>query len=117
LPLGGNYQVTVTHAGFSDGVASGIALRAGETAAIKVKLLASGGKIEVTVFAPTEGVRAAPQLGLRVDSQRIDETPILGRKSTTLPLLNSAFRQDQGARDLFVNATYFTTAGGSRRCT
>jgi outer membrane receptor protein involved in Fe transport len=117
LPLGGNYRVTVTHAGFSDGVVSGIALRAGETAAIKVKLLASGGKIEVTVFGTTEGVRADPQLGLRVDSQRIDETPILGRKSTSLPLLNSAFRQGKGTGDLFVNATYFITGVGSRRAT
>jgi hypothetical protein len=33
---------------------------------------------------------------VRLDSPVIDETPILGRKSTTLPLLNSAFRQGKG---------------------
>ena len=45
----------------------------------------------------------------------IDETPILGRKLTTLPLFSSAFRQGKGTGDLFVNATYFVTGAGSRR--
>ena len=47
----------------------------------------------------------------------IDEIPILGRKVTTVPLFNSAFRQGKGTGDLFVNATYFITAAGSRRTT
>src|SRR5262249_42902483 len=38
-------------------------------------------------------------------------------KISTLPLFNSAFRQGKGTGDLFVNATYFITAGGSRRTT
>ena len=50
-------------------------------------------------------------------ARQIDETPILGRKVTTLPLLNSAFRQGKGTGDLFVNATYFVTGVGSRRTT
>ena len=36
---------------------------------------------------------------------------------TTLPLLNSAFRQAKGTGDLFVNQTYFVTGAGSRRTT
>jgi hypothetical protein len=117
LPLTGLYQVTVTKAGFADATTGGIALRAGETATIRVKLPVAGGKSEVTVYGTTEGVRADPQLGLRLDAERIDETPLLGRKSTTLPLLNSAFRQGKGTGDLFVNATYFITGVGSRRAT
>ena len=62
-------------------------------------------------------MRADPQIGLPLDSPQIDETPILGRKATTLPLLNSAFRQGKGTGDLFVNATYFITGVGSRRAT
>jgi len=62
-------------------------------------------------------VRADAQIGRRLDSPTIDETPILGRKATTLPLLNSAFRQGKGTGDLFVNATYFITGVGSRRAT
>ena len=67
--------------------------------------------------APTQGVRADAQIGRRLDSATIDETPILGRKITTLPLFNSAFRQGKGTGDLFVNATYFITGAGSRRTT
>src|SRR5207237_6374837 len=84
---------------------------------VKVKLIASGGQSEVTVYGTTEGVRADPQIGTQLESKRIDETPILGRKVTTLPLLNSAFRQGKGTGDLFVNATYFITGSGSRRTT
>ena len=62
-------------------------------------------------------MRADAQIGRRLDARTIDETPILGRKLTTLPLFNSAFRQGKGTGDLFVNATYFITAAGSRRTT
>src|SRR2546421_5567598 len=62
-------------------------------------------------------MREDPQIGRRLDSQQIDETPILGRKVSTLPLFNSAFRQAKGTGDLFVNATYFATGAGSRRTT
>jgi hypothetical protein len=56
-------------------------------------------------------------IGQSIQSKRIDQTPILGRKMTTLPLLNSAFRQGKGTGDLFVNQTYFITGVGSRRAT
>jgi hypothetical protein len=69
------------------------------------------------VFGTTEGVRADPQIGLPLQSQQINEAAILGRKMTTLPLLNSAFRQGKGTGDLFVNQTYFITGAGSRRTT
>ena len=62
-------------------------------------------------------MRADAQIGRRLDAPTIDETPILGRKITTLPLFNSAFRQGKGTGDLFVNATYFITGAGSRRTT
>jgi hypothetical protein len=117
LPLTGQYKVTVTMSGFTAKDLNGLTLRAGETATVKVKLVVSGGKSEVTVYGTTEGVRSNPQIGLPLNSPRIDETPILGRKATTLPLLNSAFRQGKGTGDLFVNSTYFITGVGSRRAT
>jgi hypothetical protein len=117
LSLTGEYKVTVNMTGFTAEDVTGLTLRAGETATVKVKLVPSGGKSEVTVFGTVEGVRADPQIGRRLDSPQIDETPILGRKATTLPLLNSAFRQGKGTGDLFVNATYFITGVGSRRAT
>ena len=117
LSLTGRYSVRVTKDGFGNGNRDDIALRSGETATVKVSLPVGSGKSEVTVFGTTEGVRADPQIGRRIDSKEIDETPILGRKLTSLPLLNSAFRQGKGTGDLFVNQTYFITGAGSRRTT
>jgi hypothetical protein len=115
LPVSGVYDITVAKAGFTDEVVRHVALRAGETARLRVRLIVSGGKSEVTVYGTTEGVRADPQLGVRLDAQQIDETPVLGRKVTSLPLLNAAFRSAKGTGDLFVNATYFVTGAGGRR--
>jgi len=117
LALTGNYKVTVAMAGFTPEEITGLSLRAGETAAVKVKLIASGGQSEVTVYGTAEGVRADAQIGRSLETKQIDETPILGRKTSTLPLLNSAFRQGKGTGDLFVNQTYFITGVGSRRAT
>src|SRR5947207_14632283 len=117
LPLTGKYKVTVTMTGFTAQAVSGLELRAGETATVKVKLVASGGQSEVTVYGTTEGVRTSPQIGVPLRSEQINETPMLGRKTSTLPLLNSAFRQGKGTGDLFVNQTYFITGVGSRRAT
>jgi hypothetical protein len=117
LSLTGKYTVSVALTGFTAEDVTGLTLRAGETAAVKVKLVATGGTSEVTVYGTTQGVRADAPIGRSLDSATIDETPILGRKVTTLPLFNSSFRQGKGTGDLFVNATFFVTGGGSRRTT
>ena len=117
LSLTGDYTISVTKAGFVADDLTGLTLRAGETATVRMKLVASGGKSEVTVFGTDQGVRADPQIGQRMDGSAIDETPILGRKVGNLPLFNSAFRQGKGTGDLFVNTPYFITASGSRRTT
>jgi hypothetical protein len=117
LSLTGTYMVGVSKQGFGNEERKDITLRSGETATLKVTLLVGSEKAEVTVYGTTEGVHANPQIGLPLDSPQIEETPILGRKATTLPLLNSAFRQGKGTGDLFVNATYFITGVGSRRAT
>jgi Carboxypeptidase regulatory-like domain/TonB dependent receptor-like, beta-barrel len=117
LSLTGTYTVDVSKDGFGNEQRKDIALRSGETATLKVTLLVGSSKSEVTIYGTAEGVRADPQIGLPLNSPQIDETPILGRKVTTLPLLNSAFRQAKGTGDLFVNATYFVTGVGGRRTT
>ena len=117
LSITGTYIVTVSKDGFGSEELKDIALRSGETATLKVTLSVGTSKAEVTIYGTSEGVRSNPQIGLPLNSPRIDETPILGRKATTLPLLNSAFRQAKGTGDLFVNATYFVTGVGGRRQT
>src|SRR3954466_10564469 len=116
LPLTGSYTMRVSKSGFADEERNNITLRSGETATLKVNLVV-GGASEVTVLGTAEGVRADPQIGRRIDTKEIDETPILGRKMSSLPLLNSAFRQGKGTGDLFVNQTYVVTGAGSRRTT
>jgi hypothetical protein len=117
LSLTGTYTVTVSKSGFATEERKDIALRSGETATLTVKLLVGAASSEISVYGTAEGVRADPQIGRRLDSTLIDEMPILGRKMSTLPLLNSAFRQAKGTGDLFVNQTYFATGAGSRRTT
>jgi hypothetical protein len=117
LSLTGTYTVSVSKQGFANGEASEITLRSGETATVKVKLVVGSQAVEIDVYGSAEGVRSNPQIGLPLRDRQIDEVPILGRKATTLPLLNSAFRQGKGTGDLFVNATYFITGVGSRRAT
>ena len=113
LSLTGTYTVTVSKDGFGNEEVKDIKLRSGEIATLRVKLLVGTQQADVTIFGTAEGVRSDAQIGLRLDSPVIDETPILGRKVTTLPLLNSAFRSGKGTGDLFVNQTYFITGAGS----
>jgi hypothetical protein len=117
LSLTGTYAVAVSKTEFSGEEVKEIALRAGEAATVNVKLLVGSEKAAVTVFGTTEGVRADPEIGQRLDSSQIDELPVLGRKTSTLPLLNAAFRQGKGTGDLFVNQTFYVTGAGSRRTT
>jgi Carboxypeptidase regulatory-like domain/TonB dependent receptor len=118
LSLTGTYKVTVAREGFVDEERDNLVLRSGETATLKVTLNVGGSqRAEVTVYGTAEGVRADPQTGLPLQTQQINETPILGRKTSFLPLLNSAFRQGKGTGDLFVNQIYFITGAGSRRTT
>jgi hypothetical protein len=117
LSLTGTYKVTVSRQGFGTEERDNLTLRSGETATVKVSLLAGSQKAEVTIFGTAEGVRSDPQIGLPLPSYQIDQVPILGRKTSALPLLNSAFRQGKGTGDLFVNQVYFITGAGSRRTT
>ena len=115
LPLTGSYTVRVSKAGFGEDQVSAVVLRAGETATIRVKLRLGAASSAVTVFGTTEGVRADPEIGLSFEAKQIDDTPVLGRKLSSISLLNSAFRQAKGTGDLFVNQTYVATGAGSRR--
>src|SRR5579872_440157 len=115
LPLTGTYTVTVSKEGFGSEQRSGIALRSGETATIKVTLLVGTQTAEVAVYGTRAGVRADPQIGQSLPSKQIDALPILGRKLSSIPLTNAAFRSGKGTGDLFTNQTYFVTGAGSRR--
>ena len=115
LPLTGTYAVSVAKPGFAEQSRGGLDLRSGETARLRVSLAVAAENTVVTVYGTAAGVRANPQQGVTLDDTQINATPILGRKISYLPLLNSAFRPAKGTGDLFVNTTYFVTAAGGRR--
>ena len=117
LSLTGTYKVTVARDSFGTEQRENLALRSGETATLQVTLLPGSQSAEVTVFGTAAGVRAEPLIGVPLTSEHIDQVPVLGRKASALPLLNSAFRQGKGTGDLFVNQIYFITGAGSRRAT
>jgi outer membrane receptor protein involved in Fe transport len=116
LPLTGSYRIRIAHEGFAPQEKAGIELRAGETASFDAALQVEAVAAEITVYGTTEGVRSdSPQLGTRLDTEKLQETPVLGRKLTSLPLLNSAVRPARGTGDLFLNNTLFVIDGGGRR--
>lgn len=116
LPLTGKYKLTFTKIGFAAEEKPDIELQAGETATINITLNPQGGHTDITVFGTVEGVRSdSPQSGTRFDLQKIDETPVFGRKLTNLPLLNSAVKPAPSQGDLFLNNTLFVINGGGRR--
>jgi hypothetical protein len=123
LGLQGAYTISVRQPGAaSDDKAGalvddveGLRLRAGETLLVTVKLAPPEGKAQVTVSGGEDRVRRDAAMGLRITSAQLDETPDLGRRLTTLPLLDSAFRQAMGTGDQFLNATYFVGGAGGRR--
>ncbi|MEP7010307.1 MAG: TonB-dependent receptor [Acidobacteriota bacterium] len=116
LPLTGHYEISFAHEGLAAEKRSGLELRAGATATADAVLQALPVEDAITVYGTTEGVHAdSPQIGTRMDAERIAETPILGGKVTALPLLNSAVRSARGTGDLFLNNTLFVIEGGGRR--
>jgi type 1 fimbria pilin len=118
LPLAGAYTLRVHKNGFADQQNGPFGLRAGESAGFQVRLAPAAVSAEVRVSGTTEGVRAdSPSLGTRFDTKAIENTPLLGRKLTNLPLLNSAVRSARGTGDLFLNNTLFVIDGGGRRQT
>jgi Carboxypeptidase regulatory-like domain/TonB dependent receptor len=118
LPLTGTYEIRVAKEGLAPQERADIQLRAGQTAAIDVVLGSATVEDAITVFGTVEGVQSgSPQLGTRLDTETVQETPVLGRKITALPLLNSAVRPARGTGDLFLNNTLFVIDGGGRRQT
>jgi hypothetical protein len=118
LSLTGTYKVTVSREGFGNEERDGLTLRSGETATIKVALLAGSQKAEVTVFGTAEGVRADAQIGLPLSEQtdRRDADPRPQSHHAAAAQLCVSTRQ-RATGDLFVNQTYFITGAGSRRAT
>ena len=118
LPLTGTYRLSFARQGFASRDEGPFSLAGSRTATFDVALDPAGVRENVRVSGTTSQVRSdAPQLGTRFDTLKIQNTPLLGNKLTTLPLLNSAVRSARGTGDLFLNETLFVVDGGGRRQT
>jgi hypothetical protein len=117
LPLTGTYGVAVSKEGYSTEGATNIQLRAGETATVRVKLMPAGGTSEVAVYGTVDGVRTDPEIGTRLPAAQIAEIPLLGRKISSLTLMDAAFRPARGIGDVFLGSSFFVTGAGGRRQT
>jgi hypothetical protein len=118
LAVGGGYRLTVQKEGTEEQTYGPFGLRAGETATFEVKLAPARVRGQVTVYGTTGGVLSnSAQLGVRLDQNRIANTPVLGDKLSSLPMLNSAVHPARGTGDLFLNNTLFDIDGGGRRQT
>ncbi|MBV9403914.1 MAG: TonB-dependent receptor, partial [Acidobacteriaceae bacterium] len=118
LPIAGAYTVTATKTGFAEAQLSDITLEGGATAEVNLQLSLAGSQAQITVTGIAGQVRAdEPQLGDRLSAFQMEETPLLDRKITYLPLLNAANRPAINQGDVFMNEDLFTTNGAGRRQT
>jgi hypothetical protein len=118
LPVAGEYRIVAAKHGFADVTLNEIRLVGGRSAKLDITLTAAGVRSEVTVTGAAGEVRAdQPQLGNYLSSAQIQETPLLNRRITYLPLLNAANRPAINQGDVFMNENLFNTNGTGRRQT
>ena len=118
LPPADSYQVTADKTGFAEAQSSNISLEAGTAAEINLELNLPGLQATVTVTGAAGEVRTdEPQLGDYLSATHAEETPLLNRRITYLPLLDAANRPAINQGDVFMNEDLFTTNGTGRRQT
>ncbi len=116
LPVEGSYEVSASKAGFALAVSKGVTLIGVATANLVFQLSPAGEKTEITVTGAAGSVLTdLPQLGDRLGSLQISETPLLNDRITFLPMLNAANRPAINQGDVFMNQNLFTTNGTGRR--
>jgi hypothetical protein len=118
LPLTGQYLLTVKAAQFNPAERKNIELRAGETATVDFTLNVAGGETQVTVYGTAGGVQSdSNQISDRLDLRKLQNTPVLNNKLTSLALLDSSIRPSFTTGDVFTNQTLIVANGGGRRQT
>jgi hypothetical protein len=118
LPAEGEYTVAAAKDRFADAKQTHVQLVAGSTADLHFTLRVSGQVSVITVEGIAGDVRIdQPQLGVFLSEQQMQETPLLNRRITYLPLLEAANRPAINQGDIFMNQDLFTTNGAGRRQT
>ncbi|HTW62377.1 MAG TPA: carboxypeptidase regulatory-like domain-containing protein [Terracidiphilus sp.] len=118
LPVGSTLEVTAAYPGFAPASSGALTLTAGTTASLELRAQISGAQAEVRVTGTAGAVRTdEPQLGDRLTALQIENTPLLNRRITALPLLLAANRPAINQGDIFMNQVLFTANGTGRRQT
>ena len=118
LPITENYSVKVQAGGFKPAEEQNVTLRSGNAAVINFTMTVSGEQAQVTVYGTPGSLTVdTAQLATRFDVEKIESTPVLNRKITFVPLLDSGVRQSQTTGDLFINEVLFVVNGNGRRQT
>ncbi len=116
LPVAPSYRITADKQGFAQSKSSDISLGGGTEASVNLVMSVAAGQTQITVTGVAGEVRTdAPQLGDRIAGRQLEETPMLNRRITYLPLLDSANRPAINQGDVFMNQFMFTTNGAGRR--
>src|SRR5580698_2925202 len=118
LPVAGQYDITVHKQGFAEAKLGAVILAGGTTASLHLQLNVAAGREQIVVTGTAGGVRTdEPQLGDHLSATQAEETPLLNRRITYLPLLDAANRPAINQGDVFMNEDLFTTNGTGRRQT
>jgi hypothetical protein len=118
LPVAGSYTLTARKRGFSEVRSRNLTLIGGATAEVRLRLNVEPGKTQITVTGVAGEVRShQPELGIQLSATQMENTPLLNRRITYLPLLSAANRPAINQGDIFMNEDLFTTNGTGRRQT
>jgi hypothetical protein len=118
LPAGSAYAVEATKRGFAVAKINSVDAAAGTAADLALHMNIAGKSSEITVVGVAGEVRSdAPELRDRIAGQQLAETPLIDRRITYFPLLDSANKPAINQGDIFMNQFLFTTNGAGRRQT
>jgi len=110
LGVAGTYDVVAAKPGFADAHIRTLSLVGGVTADLHLQLNVVGRQTQITVTGSMDAVRTdSAQLGDTLGAAQMQETPLLNRRITYLPLLNAANRPAINQGDEFMNQNLFTT--------
>ncbi len=118
LPVAGTYQITASKHGFSDAHSSALTLIGATSATVDLILNIGSDSTVLNVTGVVGEIRTdEPQLGDYLSATQVENTPILNRRITFLPLLNAANHPAINQGDVFMNQFLFTSNGSGRRQT
>ncbi len=118
MPLTGTYSLSVQEPNFHNLEQPDINLRADVTAVFNFTLTVAANAVSIDVYGTASGITTdSNEIGTRLDLEKIESTPILNNRLTSLQLLDSSVRLAQTTGDLFLNETLVAANGSGRRQT